>query len=204
MDRNRFNIKEFIDDEDFHPDQILRRYPHARRFLDGSLFISHAGVDYRRIYDYVVSPVVSDRFYDGYFLHNRDSSGSGAYKQLVRAALHWCDKFMIVISRNSIDHEWVRAEVDWAVRNDRSIIRCLFDDSDPAQLHPALVSQSWRAQPTLDLLTVDFRGELESARHHLAEILDTLLLRSPYQSKRFESARHQLADVLEEVRKLEE
>jgi hypothetical protein len=180
MNRNRFNIKEFIDDEAFHLDEIDRRYPHARRFLTGSLFISHAGVDYRRIDEHVVSPVVYDRFADGYFFHNRGSGGSQGYKQLVRAVLHCCDKFMIVISRHSIDHEWVRAEVDWAVRNDRPIIRCLFDDSDPAQLHPALGFQSSLAYPELELLTVDFRGELESARHQLADQLDTLLLRLPY------------------------
>jgi hypothetical protein len=180
MNRNRFNITEFIDDEGFHLNNIDSRYPHARRFLTGSLFISHAGADSRQIRDHVVSPVVCDRFADGYFLHNRNSGGSRDYKQLVRAALQLCDKFMIVISRHSIDHVWVRAEVDWAVRNDRPIIRCLFDDSDPAQLHPSLAFQSSRSCPELELLTVDFRGELESARHQLADTLDTLLLRLPY------------------------
>jgi hypothetical protein len=167
-----FNVRRFIDDN-FDPDAFDKEYPNARRFLTGSLFICHAGADSRRILDDVVYPVVYDRFADGYFLHNRVSGGSRAYKVGVRAALHWCDKFMVVISQNSVGHEWVGAEVDWALRNGRSVIRCLLDDSDPRAVDARLRDPS-------DRLTVDFRLDKERGRCQLQEMLDQMLRQSPY------------------------
>jgi hypothetical protein len=86
---------------------------------------------------------------------------------------------MVVVSRHSIGHEWVVAEVDWAVSHKRSIIRCLFDDSSPGQVHPS-ISQSTAANSPMELFTVDFRRELKSARSQLAVILDGLLRLAPY------------------------
>jgi hypothetical protein len=110
---------------------------------------------------------------------SRRSGGSKQYKTVVNAALHLCDKFMVVTSQNSIRNEWVRAEVDSAVKSDRLIILCLFDDSDVGRLHAAL-AQSSPLRLSAKLSTVDFRVEIPAAQERLAEILDRLLSRSPY------------------------
>lgn len=87
---------------------IDRRYPNARR-LQGGLFISHAGKDYERISQDLVMPFIHDRFAPRYFFHNRGSGGAEHYVELVRAALEYCDKFLVVVSRNSVEHPWVTA-----------------------------------------------------------------------------------------------
>ena len=88
------------------------------------------------------------------------SKGSGEppadiYRQLVQAALHWCDKFMVVISERSISNEWVleHSRPIIAVRLDRygwdDLISVLKQTSIP------LVN---RVVPCFD-----FTGDLESA-----------------------------------------
>jgi hypothetical protein len=182
MSKPNFNIKAFLDHFDLA--DMHGRYPNAGRLLTGGLFISHAGLDSERINDEIVLPVVYDRFADGVFMHSRQSGAAEIYRDFVAAALRWCDKYLVVVSDRSLANEWVRAEVAWMVaKRRRPIVQCLFDHSDPAQLHPALSLQVKRGLQLTRrrAVTVDFRGELEVARSHLAAILDEFLLRSPYQ-----------------------
>src|SRR4051794_28136610 len=112
--------------EDFQEGAITRRYPNAARHLRGGIFISHDGDDSQRIREEIISPVILDRFPgDRYFFHSRTSGGSVSYRELVTAALHWCDKFLVVVSRRALVNRWVRAEVDWAAHHRPSIIHCI-------------------------------------------------------------------------------
>jgi hypothetical protein len=63
-----FNPQEYLNGQEFNPNAIDRDYPNFRHFHTGSLFISHAGLDQRRIDGDIVYPVVYDRFGDGYLL----------------------------------------------------------------------------------------------------------------------------------------
>jgi TIR domain len=170
-----FNISAFL--EEFDANEIDREYPNARKFTTGSIFISHDGADFHLIGEQIVDPVVFDRFADGYFLHNRRSGGSENYRRLVRAALHWCDKFMVAVSRGAALNEWVNAEVEWAIRNNRLIIVCRLDDSPLESVHPAL---SLRGDGRPNVRLVDFRDNISEAQANLAKLLDELLARSPY------------------------
>ena len=177
------NPQDFLRERALDPSEIEARYPNAKRVLKGGLFISHDGRDFARIRQSLVYPVVADRFMDGFFLHNRNSGGSAEYKELVRTALYYLDKFLLVVSSNSVMNEWVRAEVSVAVELRRPMVLCRFDDSDPASIHKSLGSVPWYRRSRRRVSTVDFRGPLESARVELAGQLDKMLARSPYERR---------------------
>jgi hypothetical protein len=97
--------RDFLRTSEFSPDRANRRFPNAQYTMLGGLFISHSGEDSVRIQDQIISPVVFERLpADGYFMHSRRSGGPESYKLLVQAALHWCDKFMVVISERSVSN----------------------------------------------------------------------------------------------------
>lgn len=177
METRHFNVHSFLNSNDFDSNEACSRYPNAKIFFTGSIFICHAGIDSHKINDDINLPVIYDRFADGCFFHNRGTGGSKHYKELVRVALRLCDKFLLVVSKNSVNHEWVKAEVAWAVDNNRSIIMCLFDDSAPTQIHFKLSV----AQLNNRLYTVDFSNNIKHAQTELSIILDKLLKEIPYQ-----------------------
>jgi hypothetical protein len=178
--------KVHLEGEPLDPRTIEARYPNAKRVLKGGLFISHSGKDFEQINRAIVEPIVYDRFMDGFFLHNRGSGGSKEYRELVRTALYYLDKFLVVVSEHSIENNWVRAEVAVAVRLRRPIIACLFDRADPSHLHPELCKPSWYRRLRPKIVLVDFNTSIESAQSELARCLDRLLRRSPYVRKHFE------------------
>ena len=93
----------FLRTPEFSQDRANERFPHAQDIMHGALCIGHSGEDSIRIEEQIISPVVFDRLpADGYFTHSLRSGGAESYKLLVQAALHWCDKFMIVISERSV------------------------------------------------------------------------------------------------------
>jgi TIR domain len=139
---------------------INREFPNARK-LSGGLFVSHSGRDFQRILG-EVDPALK-RFQPAVFLHNRGSGGSSRYKRLVQAALYYCPYFLVVISENSVQHDWVTAEVDWAFKHGRAIMLCLFDNSKTTRVHPELR----REHPT-----ADFRRSTERGRRDLTKMFD--------------------------------
>lgn len=155
------------------------RFPNARHFYTGSLFVCHAGKDFLRIFNLIATPVLTDRYGDGYFLHNRGSGGSQAYKILVRAALHWCNSFIVVLTRNTECHAWVRAELNWLLRHRPRIFFCQFDDVRYELIHPdvsALVVDG-----DSDALSFfDFRTDPAAAQARLGVAIDAVLKIQPY------------------------
>lgn len=174
------NPHAFLRERALVPSDIEARYPNAKRMFKGGLFISHDGRDFARIRETVVHPIVFERFMDGFFLHNRKSVGSSEYREMVRTALYYLDKFLLVVSRYSLLNDWVHAEVSVAIDLGRPMIVCLFDDSDPITIHRLLGSVPRYLRLRSRVTTVDFRGPLESAQEELARRLDEMLASSPY------------------------
>lgn len=95
--------REFLRQAAFSPDEAHQRFPNARRHLSGGIFISHSGEDRDEIRDKILDPILTQLIRgEGYFVHSRLSGGAESYRQLVQAALHWCNKFMVIISQHSI------------------------------------------------------------------------------------------------------
>jgi hypothetical protein len=166
--------------EEFDEAEVDASYPNARRFFTGSLFISHAGADQGKISEWVAAPVLRDRFGDGYFLHNRRSGGSRAYKVLVRAALRWCDKFLVILTRNTEKHAWMRAELEWLMQHHKPLIACILEDVQIEDVHPHLSDYLRNQQVPRYSLWVDYRQGLSAAQTELALALDSILAVSPY------------------------
>ena len=172
--------REYLQSARFAPDIIDQHFPDARRILTKGIFVSHSGLDSSRIYNEIILPVLHVRFADGIFFHNRESGGADSYKQLVLAALHFCDKVMVVVSQNSVNNVWVRAEADWAAEHQRPVIHCLLDDSEPGLLYRA---QSSSVVPSKDQRIygqVDFRSNFTAAQAKLGYLIDEMLKRYPY------------------------
>jgi TIR domain len=161
---NSLSPREFLRNCEFSPERANARYPNARRLTLGGLFVSHSGIDTKRI-DEIICPVVSHRLpADGCFLHSGKSGGASQYAELVQAALHWCDKFMVVISEMSVVNEWVHAEVEWALERSRPILavrldHCTWKDMVQVLELPLSTESSRNVQP------FDFSEGIDRAQH---------------------------------------
>jgi len=187
--------RDFLRLTEFSQERASAKYPHARRLTLGGLFISHSGADSRRIRDNIVIPVVSQRFpADGYFMHSRGSGGSEGYRELVQAALHWCDKFMVVISKESIANEWVQAEVEWALEQSRPILAVQLGRWEWTDLLDELTLSSPLNTKSGAVSCIDFTGPLEPAQYKLAKALDDLLAKLPRKAAVFDNIPTNLRD----------
>lgn len=163
----------------FSPEQAHKSFPNAHRLTLGGLFISHAGVDSRRIQNEIITPVVFKRLpSDGYFLHSSKSGGATRYGDLVQAALHWCDKFMVVISEASIANLWVQAEVEWAIERSRPILAVSLDGRGWLELISALKPSS-NQNASQFVPCFDFSNHLQQAQSQFSMALDKLLEKFP-------------------------
>ena len=171
--------RSFLRSSTFSPQRAETEFPNSRRLTLGGLFVSHAGADTAQIREQIISPVVFQRLPgDGYFMHSRGSGGAERYKRLVQAALHWCDKFMVAVSRYAVENDWVRAEVEWALEHRRPILVARLDEfgwSDlMAEIDPAKQLVPSEAPPEFD-----FSSDHTLAQRGLAVALDKLLVRFP-------------------------
>ena len=171
--------REYLRNTPFAEDQANAEYPNARRYTLGGLFVSHSGLDTKRIRDEIISPVIFSRLTaDGYFMHSRSSGAAESYRGLVQAALHWCDKFMVVISKASIKNAWVQAEVEWALERSRPILSVSIDDCRWQHLVQRLeLSPGMRVDRSVQ--NFDFGRDLVSAQNRFAAALDKLLKKFP-------------------------
>jgi hypothetical protein len=168
--------RDFLRNSKFSPERANQRFPNAQDLMLGGLFISHSGEDSIRIQEQIISPVVFERLpADAYFMHSRRSGGGEPYRLLVQAALHWCDKFMVVISGRSVTNPWVVAEVDWAVNNSRPILASCFDSYGWKDLMYAIGASGSLAPEQV----FDFQCNVEIAQQELGHALDKLLVRLP-------------------------
>ena len=111
-------------------------------------------------------------------MHGRGSGGEEAYRDLIRLALHLCDKFMCAISARSVQNEWVKAEVEWARIHKRPIVVVRLDDTSPEALFTKHPGPEIEAYDLCD--TIDYRCDVGAAQVQLGTALDRLLPELPY------------------------
>ena len=142
--------------------------------LAGGLFVSHAGQDYQYIRREIFFPVIRPLFNNKCFQENSRTMGASHYRMYVQAMLHICDKFMVVVSQYSLDHEWVAAEVEWALDHQRPVVQCLLDNSDSAKIHSSLKRGNDK-----EIFIADFRINIQEGQQALERILRKLLCQYP-------------------------
>jgi TIR domain len=179
-DNPHLRPREFLALTQFSLENMKVTHPNADKLL-GGLFVSHSGADKDKIYDEIIRPVVYERFApNSYFFYNcaQGAPVAKAYVLAVQAALQLCDKFMIVISENSIANEWVQAEVEWALEHSRPILAIRLGRWGWTDLLGALTLPSHLNKSEV-VSCIDFSGALEPAQKKLAIALDDLLAKLP-------------------------
>ena len=171
--------RDFLRNSEFNPKRAETEFPNARRLTFGGLFVSHSGVDTVPIRVRIFLPVVFGRLpADGFFMHSGGSGGADSYKRLVQAALHWCDKFMVAISRHAVQNKWVRAEVEWALEHRRPILVARLDEFGWLDLIAEIKLPS-QVRPDDRPREFDFNSDVKHAQKGFATALDELLIRFP-------------------------
>ena len=169
----------FLRSSRFSPQRAETEFPNARRLTLGGLFLSHAGADTAQIREHIIHPVVLQRLPgDGYFMHSRGSGGAESYKRLVQAALNWCDKVMVAVSRHAVQNEWVQAEVEWVLEHRRPILVARLDELGWSDLL-AEIDPANHLVPAERPPEFDFSCDRSVAQKRLAVALDKLLVRFP-------------------------
>ena len=103
-----------------------------------TIFLSHSSSDHAQ-----ASEIVSllqghglEIWYSDY-----DIKATADWEQSIRTALDRCEWFIVLLSRESVKSEWVRAEVHWAIENrPNKIVPVLVEDCDTAKLHLRLAT----------------------------------------------------------------
>jgi hypothetical protein len=104
------------------------------------VFASHSAADY----EFVRSTMHRYEFSRSLQIHiaNRAQTPQVAekYRRGILRSLSRCAWFVVFVSEASVESQWVRFEVDWAIRmRRRSRLLCLsIDDSERRALHPGL------------------------------------------------------------------
>ncbi len=136
------------------------------------VFISHSSHDRPFVEREIITPLKRHGIETWY--SRDDIRTTSDWEQSIRRALSACDWFLVVLSPQSVESEWVRSELHWAMENraDR-IVPVLIKTCDVNDLHLRLA----RVQH------LDFRNDLQDAQERLLKIwnIDYEYKRQPHE-----------------------
>jgi hypothetical protein len=125
------------------------------------VFISHSSKDLLFIEKELI-PMLKE-FHIPFWYCKDEIHGSQQWERSIRDALKETEYLIIIISKYSIDSEWVHAEVHWSLENKPGrVIPILLDNSDPSHLHIKLSSIQY----------IDFRNDKADAKKKLHAAFD--------------------------------
>ncbi|MDQ1613739.1 MAG: hypothetical protein QOG00_3670 [Pyrinomonadaceae bacterium] len=120
------------------------------------VFISHASSDQHFIEQNIL-PAFNSHGIEVWYC-KEDIRSAEDWENRIRIGLNSCDWFLIVISENAINSDWVKAEVHWAFENRKKfIVPVLIAKCDPSDLHIQLSRLQY----------IDFRHNPHVAREEL-------------------------------------
>ena len=99
-----------------------------------SVFVSHSSLDR----DFVEREIITLLRRNGIETwYSRDSIQTAAeWERHIRQGLRTCDWFLVALSPNSVESDWVKSEVDWALVERRGrVIPVMLETCDPTDLH---------------------------------------------------------------------
>jgi type II secretory pathway component PulF len=99
-----------------------------------SVFISHSSQNREQIEEQLVGPLETAGVTCWYARHAIKSASE--WERSILQGLEHCEWYLIVMSREAMESEWVKDELFWAIDNRANrIVPVLLDDSDPAEFH---------------------------------------------------------------------
>jgi hypothetical protein len=121
-----------------------------------SCFISHTTSDQEFIEQELLGILQAIGVDIWYFQESIETAAQ--WEREIRRGLESAEWFLIVLSKNSANSEWVKDELDWAMSNrSQRIVPLLIDDCDSADFHIRL--------PRIQ--HIDFRSDIRAAREEL-------------------------------------
>ncbi len=122
-----------------------------------SVFVSHASANNLQI-EADVLPVLEEAGI-GYWYSRASIRSAAEWERSIQVGLQQSEKFLLVMTRDSLESEWVRDELFWAIDNrPDAIIPLLLDDCEPGSFHIRL-----RRTQTVDFGAVGGRAKLLEA-----------------------------------------
>jgi len=123
------------------------------------VFLSHATSD-RDFVENEIVPLLNRHGIETWYSQT-DIGAASNWERMIRTALDTCDWFLVAMSSRSLESEWVRAEVSWAMEERRGkIVPVLLDGVDPNRFHLMM----------REIQFVDFSGDLPKARKQLLAV----------------------------------
>ena len=126
------------------------------------VFVRHATQDRERVERDILAALRAqgaEPWYAG-----TDIQTATAWERSIKHALESCDWYLVVLTPPSVDSDWVKTEVHWALerRPDR-VVPVMLEDCRPEDLHLKL----------LRIQYLDFRQDLTTAQARLAALWGT-------------------------------
>jgi serine/threonine protein kinase len=123
------------------------------------VFVSYSAHDLSFVETVVVPAIRAAGFSPWYSLDSIRASAN--WEREILKGLQTCELFVVVMSLNAVNSDWVRIEVHWATQNRNTIIPLMISDCDPWQLHMRLGNLQY----------IDFRKNHDKAQTKLFSIL---------------------------------
>jgi len=171
------------------------------------VFVSHSVKD-REFVEYELIRPLQRHGIETWYSKDAIDTGARWEKEIVEG-LKSCDWFLVVLSRESVQSDWVEAEVHWAMdERANRIVPVLIDDCDPADLHLKLRQVQFvdyrenRDQAKKKLLTVwnvDFKSRAGSGMTTQVNLYDddgeVAYVRSPHELRLVQGAPESVGSV---------
>ena len=127
-----------------------------------TVFVSYCSADRPLVEREIITPLT---FHGIETWYSRDDIRAASdWERSIRQALSACDWFLVALSSRSVDSEWVRSELHWAMEHrPNRIVPVLLETCDPTKLHLRLSLLQY----------IDFRTDLQTARRELLAVWDT-------------------------------
>src|SRR5262245_255100 len=123
------------------------------------VFISHSSKD-RAFVEHELVPLLEHHSINTWYSRSAIRTAA-VWEDEIRLGLGASDWFLVVLSPNTAESDWVRAEVRWALDKRRGrFIPVMIADCDPAETHLQLAGYQY----------VDFRFDVGSARTQLLSL----------------------------------
>lgn len=156
-----------------------------------SVFISHSSRDRESVERDIISPLRAhgiDTWYS-----TDDIETASEWERQIREGLTKCEWFLVVLSPQSVESEWVRREAHWAVmKRMGKIVPVMLETCEPEDLHLGL----------LPIQYIDFRDNREQALERLLAVWErdkASQIKSLYDAARDFAAKEDWASAIEKL-----
>jgi hypothetical protein len=124
------------------------------------VFISHSSKDHKFVKEQIIDFLESHNISTWHYI--KETLAADEFDKKIRKGLQNCEWFLVAISKNAIDSDWVKAEVDWATENRKGkIIPILLEKCQPRDLHLKMGTVSY----------INFTMDINKSKESLLSVL---------------------------------